>query len=126
MDTEKNVSSPQKGTISVQWVKMKDGETNKGLKWTGCISSGKRGWLCAWGVLCHDKRVLTLIFALLLQIFKNVVWLPEALFEKVDQGLTEVLPCCLVVEEVTFVWIDLDNHRARITLSTPHLVNILT
>lgn len=70
-------------------------------------------------MLCGDEKTLTLVLALLLQLFfENVVWLPETLFVKVDEGLTEVLPRRLAVEEVAFIWIDLNNHREKVTWSS--------
>lgn len=66
--------------------------------------------------MCGDEKTLTLVLAVLLQLFfKNGVWLPETLFVKVDEGLSEVLPCCLAVEEVSFIWIDLNNQRGKVT-----------
>lgn len=79
--------------------------------------------LGAWCVcVSHGKWALALVLAVHLQIFfENDVRLPEALFEEVDEGLTEVLPRRLTVQEVTFIWIDLDNHRARSHMINTHI-----
>lgn len=56
----------------------------------------------------HGTGGLTLLFAFLLQrLLEHLIREPEALLEEVDQRLAEVLPCSLVVNEVSFVWVDL-------------------
>lgn len=56
----------------------------------------------------HGTGGLTLLFAFLLQrLLEHLIREPEALLEEVDQRLAEVLPRSLVVNEVSFIWVDL-------------------
>lgn len=52
-------------------------------------------------------RGLTVVLVLLLLVVLHDLRHPETLLEEVDQGLAQVLPCPLAVQEVSLIWVDL-------------------
>lgn len=63
------------------------------------------------GDAAHRGAGLTVVLVFLLLVVRRYLDHPETLSKEVDQRLAEVLLCAIAVQEVPFIWIDLEIHR---------------